>query len=70
MRAFPAELAIMNLLGKAEPGSPEFMTTEEAWQLLREEPVDFGDDLAKWAEWIDATYTAKWRAALRSQDPR
>lgn len=60
----------MNLLGQVEKDSPEFMTSEEAWRALREDcPFDFGDDLRKWEEWVDDMYTAKRRAAIRSEDP-
>lgn len=57
MRATLPELAILNLIGVAKEGDPEYMPTEEAWQALREDySEDFGNDLVKWAAWVDKRF--------------
>jgi hypothetical protein len=67
MHAFPAELALMNLLGRVAPDDPEFVSTDVAWALLREEialglaPPELGTDLAAWASWVDHTYARQRR---------
>lgn len=68
MRVFLQELAILNLTTVVDPEDPEYMSTEEAWQILRECPVDFGTDLAKWAEWVDLKYTSLRRKAIDAQE--
>ena len=69
MRLFLPELAILNLTRKVSRDDPEYMPDEEAWQVLREEgSVDFGDDLAKWAAWVDQEFTSKRRSAIDAKE--
>lgn len=69
MIAFPAELALLNIQGKISKDDRGYMPLGEAWLILRdmvargEAPDDLGDDVAKWAEWIDHEYTRLHRIA-------
>jgi hypothetical protein len=57
MQLFPGQLAIINLRGQVHPSEREFMTKEEAFQMLRENcEKDFGDDIDKWEAWVNQKY--------------
>jgi hypothetical protein len=57
MQLFPEQLALINLRGEVHPSEREYMTREEAFEMLRETAeVDFGEDVEKWEEWVKDKY--------------
>jgi hypothetical protein len=71
MRAYMAELAILNLTTRVEPDDPNYLTQEDAWQILREEcPVDFGTDLEKWSDWVQREFTNRHLGLPGSKEGR
>ena len=57
MQMFPEQLALINLRGEVDPSEPEYMTKEEAFQMLRETcDEEFGEDVSKWEEWVERKY--------------
>ncbi len=59
MQMFPEQLALINLRGEVHPSEREYMTKEEAFQMLRETcDEDFGEDIDKWEAWVERKYAA------------
>jgi hypothetical protein len=69
MRLFPAELAMLRIEGKLTAEELPFLTLDEAWSMLHEEvargraPPELGDDIKKWAAWVDYNFTRLHRLA-------
>ena len=58
MQLFPGQLALLNLRGEVHPSEREFMTQQEALQMLREiSSEDFGNYIHKWEEWVEREYS-------------
>jgi hypothetical protein len=52
-RITPYRLLVLNIEGRIQKGRREYISVEEAYKLLREwSGQDFGEDLAKWKQWL------------------
>ena len=70
MRLFDAEMALIKIKGNLEKLELDFMTVEDAWEILRSEsPIDYGSDLKAWENWVYKEYTSLREAARNSEDP-
>jgi len=62
MQLFPEQLALINCRGEVHPPEREYMTREEYFAMLRETAtVDYGEDIAKWKQWVKEKYANRGR---------
>jgi hypothetical protein len=52
-RIAPYRLLILNIEGQIQKGRRGYLSVEEAYKVLKEwTGQDFGEDLAKWKQWL------------------